>query len=284
MKKVGMVIVNYNDSSNTINLINNVSKYKVINKIVVVDNKSTDDSYNILKAFESDKVHIVLSENNYGYSSGINIGTNYLINLYRDCYIIVSNTDIVINNEKDIIELITNFDQEDIGVVMPQVLENGKYKKGWKLTSVNEDLLCNIPFINRFYRNKFIYYKDSYFDERCSIVDVIYGCFFIIDSRVLEEVNYFDENTFLYYEEYILARKLRKLSIKSVINNKVVIEHHHNATIGSNVSLLNKFKIYKKSQLYYEKNYNNANIFQMLLFYIFYYIGLFLLRVKLLFK
>ena len=59
-----------------------------------------------------------------------------------------------------------------------------------------------------------------------------------------------------------------------MINTKVYVEHIHNATIGNNLSKLNKYKTYKKSQLYYEKHYNNANVLEMILFKIFYYINL----------
>ena len=55
----------------------------------------------------------------------------------------------------------------------------------------------------------------------------------VIDISVEEAYNAFVE---LFDEKY---------SVISVINNKVYVEHHHNATIGSNVKLLNKYKIYK---------------------------------------
>ena len=41
---IGMVIVNYNDYETTKRLLDNVKDYKVLKEIVVVDNKSTDNS------------------------------------------------------------------------------------------------------------------------------------------------------------------------------------------------------------------------------------------------
>lgn len=283
MKKVGLLIVNYNDSKNAIELINSVNKYKVINKIVVVDNKSTDNSLKELEKYESHKVHIIGTSTNSGYSAAINIGSKYLIDELKDSYIIISNTDIVIDKEEDIGKLIKCF-SKDISCVMPTILENDCYKKGWKLTSPNTDLIINIPIISRLYKTKLKFYNKEYFCSEISRVDVIYGCFFIIDSKALENINYMDEKVFLYYEEYILASKLKKISKLSVINNNVFVKHKHNQTIGNNVSEKNKFKIYKNSQLYYEKKYNKANILQMSLFYIFYYISYILLSIKLLFK
>ena len=47
--KLGMCIVNYNDYETTKTLIDNVKNYKCLDKIVIVDNKSTDDSLSKLR-------------------------------------------------------------------------------------------------------------------------------------------------------------------------------------------------------------------------------------------
>ena len=43
-KKLGMVIVNYNDFEMTSRLLNNVKDYKCLNQIVVVDNNTLIDN------------------------------------------------------------------------------------------------------------------------------------------------------------------------------------------------------------------------------------------------
>ena len=48
MRKIGYLIINYNDFKTTEKLINNIKDYKVIDEIVIVDNNSTDDSKNKL--------------------------------------------------------------------------------------------------------------------------------------------------------------------------------------------------------------------------------------------
>lgn len=282
MKKVGLVIVNYNDADNAANLVKSVEKYKVINKIVVVDNKSTDNSRELLSKLESRKVHIIESELNKGYSAAINLGAKYLEEKLKDCYIIVSNTDIVIENEEQIKLLLSSFDNPNVAVAMPKIYENGLVKYGWKLTDANTDLLMNIPLVSRLYKDNLKFYNPLYLYSN-DVVDVIYGCFFAIDSSVLKNIGYMDENTFLYYEEYILARKLKAVNKLSVINKEAEVEHKHNVSIGNSVSKINKYNIYKKSQLYYEQYYNNANDIQIWLFEFFYYIGLLGLKIKLFF-
>ena len=46
------MIINYNDAKTTEKLLNNVKDYKSISKIIVVDNHSSDDSYQVLKKWE----------------------------------------------------------------------------------------------------------------------------------------------------------------------------------------------------------------------------------------
>ena len=274
MNKIGFIIINFNDHKTTKKLINNIKNYKIIDEIVVVDNKSTDKS--VLELKKIDNITLIANKENYGFAKAINIGCKYLINKYKDCYIFVSNSDIRIEEENDLKELVKTFKVKDIALVGPVIKEPDGVVRGWKLTSVNEDILMNIPLINRVYRNKLLNYKDSYYTTLLSYVDMVKGCFFLIDSKALEKINYLDENTFLYYEENILARKLKGKKLLSVVDTSVFVEHKHNATIGTNVSRLNKYKIYKASQFYYEKNYNNANKLTMSILKFFYNISLFI--------
>ena len=43
-KKVAIIILNYNDSENTIEYVNKIKNYKILTKIVVVDNNSNKEN------------------------------------------------------------------------------------------------------------------------------------------------------------------------------------------------------------------------------------------------
>ncbi len=275
---IGLVIVNYNDSDNTIKLIKSVSAFKVIKSIVVVDNNSYTSELNKLKKLKEKKLTIIENDNNYGYAYALNIGAKYINETIQDALICLSNTDVHVASEKVLISMANNI-KEDIVCVMPKVKENNSFKYGWKLTNALSDLKANIPLINRLFRKNIIDYPEEYFKDNRE-VDVIYGCFFMIKGSTLEEIGYFDDKTFLYFEEYILARKLKSRNLKGIVDTSVFVEHIHNAVIGNNISIRNKYKIYKKSQLYYEKKYNKANIFEMTIFRLFYLINLIPYEIK----
>lgn len=260
MKKVCYLIINYNDYKTTNKLINNIKDYKIIDEIAVVDNDSKDDSKKELK--KNKNITLICNEKNEGFAKAINIGCKYLIEKYKECYIFISNSDIRIKSEKDLKELVNLF-KSNIAIVGPTIKEPSGIIKGWKLTSVKEDILLNIPLINRFYRNKLISYNDNYYKSDISYVDMVKGCFFCIDSKALENVGFYDENTFLYYEENIMAKKLKIKGYKTVISNNITIYHDHAITINKNINNINKYKITKESFMYYEKNYNDASKFQL---------------------
>lgn len=62
IRKVGCVVLNFNDSKTTIELLNRMKNMKSIDVIVVVDNCSTDDSFSVLKQYTSKKIQVIQSE------------------------------------------------------------------------------------------------------------------------------------------------------------------------------------------------------------------------------
>lgn len=263
----GLVVVNYNDWENTVKFIESILSYSVINYIVIVDNCSTDDSYIELKKIASNKVILLKNDSNKGYGSGINLGSKYLIQNYHVSNIIVSNTDIIIRSEEDLIEMLSYL-KNDVALVGPNVLENGCINRGWKIPSVWDDVLLNIPIIHRKLREKLLFYKDSYYDNNISIVEVLSGCFFIINSDVLQQIDFFDEKIFLYYEENVLAVKLKQKGFKTIIVNNVSVIHNHSVTIDNSMSRVKKYKELKKSQKYFHKNYSRFSLFGIISLYI----------------
>ena len=65
--KIGIVILNYNDSETTIELLEKIKNYEILNLIVIVDNNSTDNSYKKLTKYENEKIKLIKTEKNKGY-------------------------------------------------------------------------------------------------------------------------------------------------------------------------------------------------------------------------
>ena len=261
--KLGMCIVNYNDYKTTKRLIDNIINYKCLDKIVVVDNKSTDNSLINLKKLESKKIKIIASNKNGGYSYALNIGCKYLIEEFKELTIIVSNSDIIIDSENDLIELAKIVSDNRV-VVAPTIIEGNNLNRGWKIPKPTDDILQNIFYFHRYFKKK-IMYPDNYYDKKLSKVEVVSGSFFLINSKHLENINYFDDKVFLYYEENILGVKTKKAGKSMVVVNDIDVVHDHSVTIDKSLKAIKKYDILKQSQYYFEKYYNKVNWLQLLL-------------------
>ena len=272
--KIGMVIVNYNDFVNTEKLLDNIRNYKSLTEIVIVDNASLDDSLKKLKKLPKislAKLTILEAKENKGYSAGLNMGAKYLVNKYHKINIIFSNTDIVIPREEVIKELNTTITSQNV-VIAPVIEEGDSLNRGWKIPKPLQEVLFNIPYFHKSFHKK-IEYPEIYYHKPYSVVDAVSGCFFMVSSAHLEKINYFDEKVFLYYEENILAVKTKREDKNILVANNIRVIHNHSKTIDKSIKKLQKYKLQKKSQYYFEKNYNKANIFERILLKLTYYIG-----------
>ena len=276
--KNGIVILNYNDSENTSMILEDIKNYKVLDYIIAVDNHSTDDSVEKLKKYENEKIKIVVAESNNGYAAGNNIGIKYLLENFEVDNIIISNPDIIVS-EEEIKTLITDLENEEISVIAPNIKEPTNTSHGWKLPTFLSELVSNIPFFRRF-EMSFLSYTNKEYDNDLTKVDVVKGCFFIIKKEVLESIGLFDENTFLYYEEIIMAKKLKEKGYNTYVDNRVTVIHALSASIDKSVKRIEKFKMLKTSQYYYEKYINKMNVFKLLILRVFYYIYLLGLEIE----
>ena len=258
MTKLGMVIINYNDYRLTKRLLDNIKDYKVLNLIVIVDNASTDNSYDRLKREENKKIVVIKAKENKGYATGLNLGAKYVIDKLGKCNIIFSNSDIIISSEEDLKRLNKDIGKHKIGLVGPTIVENKTLNRGWMMPTIKDEIRFNLPLVSRKYKKR-ILYDEEHYNEELSIVGVVSGCFFCIDGELLKKVKYFDEKTFLYYEEQILSKKLEKLDYQVAVDNNVVIVHDHSKTIDKNVGRIKKYNALKTSQQYFVEKYLKAD-------------------------
>lgn len=256
--KNGIVIVNYNDYKTTKRLIDNIRDYKVFDKIVIVDNKSSDNSLKELKKLENKRIVVIDSGENKGYSYALNVGCKYLIDKYKECKIIVSNSDIIIQSENDIKDLFELVKGKNV-IVGPTIIEGNNLNRGWILPKPMDDVAMNILGLYKKYQKRHLMYQDSYYNKDISKVGTVSGCFFAISSKHLEEMGYFDENVFLYYEENIMGIKTKDLGKNIIVANNIDVIHDHAVSIDKSLKRIKKYDILKNSQYYFEKTYNHAS-------------------------
>ena len=276
---IGMVIVNYNDYETTKRLLDNVKDYKVLKEIVVVDNKSTDNSLEELRKLKNKKITIIDSGENKGYSYALNVGCKYLIDKYKSLNIVISNSDIIIESELDIKDLNSYISTKNV-IVGPTIIQGNDLNRGFKIPTPWQDIKQNIVFFGKRVLAKELSYPDNYYHKDISKVDTVSGCFFMISSKHLEDMGYFDENVFLYYEENIMGIKTKKLGKNIIVCNNVDVIHDHSVSIDKSLKRIKKYDILKISQEYFEKKYNHANKIELFFLKVFRYLTRILLLIK----
>ena len=100
-----IVILNYNDYFTVIDYVERIKNYKSIDKIIIVDNSSTDDSVKVLSSLVNDNISLVTVKKNGGYAAGNNVGIKYALEKFDDIdAIIISNPDIIIS-DSDVLKI-----------------------------------------------------------------------------------------------------------------------------------------------------------------------------------
>ena len=267
------IILNYKDFDSSINIASRLLLNNGINKVIIVDNYSQNNSYEIIsqRFYGDEKVDVILNNKNSGYAQGNNLGIRHAIKSnYIGDYLIV-NPDTDINKDQFEIFLSNFYKLKDIhgsalGCVSPKI--QGVGSGGWNIPTLFDDIIDNFLFSKRLIKR----FKNNDRSYPIMEVEVVSGCFFAISSSVFKKINLFDEDTFLYCEERIIANKLKSIKCKSfIIENSEVI---HNHTFATNWK--SEFKSYKelvKSRIIYHKKYDKTNNFKDLLYKISVVIG-----------
>lgn len=277
MSKFAIVVLNYNDHENTLNYIDNVKDYECVDKIIVVDNNSTNkDEVHILKKAESDKVEVLCSEKNGGYAYGNNLGLKYLEKIGNYEYVAISNPDVYVDEEtiKECLEYLKSHNKTAIVAPRMHFVTGPARRAAWKkrtpiIDIANSTRITQVLLYPFFKKGE--YSKKDYENEDLK-VDSIAGSFFIAKYDSLKKVNYMDEKTFLFYEEDILAEKIKNIGLEIHILNKLKFMHYDSQTIGKLMNIFKKQDILFDSRIYYQKKYNNANLLTVLILNILRYV------------
>lgn len=273
--RTALIVLNYNDFENTKNYVNIMENYHIIDKIIVVDNCSTKkNELEQLNTLKNGKVEIIVSDHNGGYAYGNNIGLQYIESNKEKSYdiVIISNPDISIEeiNLSEAIEYIMT--QDKVAICAPRMyFTNGAARRSaWKTRSILVDIanstrLTQLLLYPIFKSGE---YSAKDFEKEILSVDAIAGSFFIAKYNIFKEIGFFDEKTFLFYEEDILGEKIIKAGYEIHSLNTLSFIHYDSQTIGKVMNIFKKIDILFDSKIYYHKIYHKANWFQLLLFYI----------------
>lgn len=258
---ISVVTVNYNDADNTIKYANNILTFKSVDQVIIVDNKSKDNSYIELSEYFGTKkrVSVIQSGKNGGYGFGNNVGIKYAIDKFNSDYILISNSDVQYD-EPTLLNLLEILQRNpEIGAVTPKMLDlNNILVKNcaWKLPSKKQAIKASLVGISKV--PELLYDLSDHGNVK--YVDCIAGSLLLVRADAFKQVGGYDENIFLFCEETVLGIKFKKNGWRSAIALQNQFVHAHSVSI--NKTYKNKKQTDKltwKSRKYILKYYYQCN-------------------------
>lgn len=226
MAKTALIILNYNDADTTESLIRLVKDYSALDHIVVVDNQSTNDSYERLKKHASDKIDVLLAEANKGYATGNNFGAFYALEQYAPDYLLIANPDVEFS-EKVVERLVETLERYEKGAVAAPIVNQGY--NIWSLPDYWG--IIEALFLVWFNLDKRNQKKRLIAKGGVQPVGVVEGSFFCVKADVFRQIGGLDERTFLYCEENILAKKVDDIGMQVLALADERYDHFHSRSI-----------------------------------------------------
>lgn len=262
MASVSVVILNYNDWETTSNLITSIHDFKAIKHIVVVDNDSSDDSYRLLSSYANERVSVLKTNENRGYSFGNNIGIKFAIKELGADYILIANPDVAFK-EDTINELVNALENDNQGAISAPRMIDARGKENlhsvWKLPTVNT-YIWGTTIVSRVWPFPFWYNRSYLLDNKVTPVDCVAGSLFMIKASAIERIGFLDENLFLFGEETALAYRLKALGYRALYISSAYFIHRHSVSINKTYkSNYSKYKLLMDSKVYNLREYMNAS-------------------------
>lgn len=282
--KVSFIIVVYNGLDYLIKCINSIKRYikKLDYEIILVDNNSNNETKEYIKSqcLTNDKIKSVFNDKNFGFGKANNIGV-------RNCtgdVVVLMNSDVELVNS-EIEDLIKKIYEEEKLIIAPRLINaegiiqpSGQYFQSTihrliKLFRpgrfVRKNKILKKIVRNLFKENKVIqgYLQNENDINDYTDYDWICGAFMIMRKDIFNELNGFDENIFMYFEDYDLCRRAKEKNIVCRIYNRYKALHYIGKSSKLSYDSINfdSLFLWTESYLYVLNKYNeNFRLFKIL--------------------
>jgi len=251
MEKVAIVILNYLNYKDTIECIESIKNQTYGNlETIVVENGSTNESWKLIedKYKGIEKIHLIKSEKNLGYAKGNNLGIKYGRTNLKTKFILVANNDTVLRDNNLVSKLIESY-EPGVGIIGPRIIdpknneqnpmklkfsdnlvyEQYKYLNSNKFKFINSNLVKSLKQTRMLYLLKKLKnisgLHKNYHDKTVDESNILHGACMFLTKDYFDKYPCFYPNTFLYYEEVIMAALLKKAGLKSKFNGNAWIYH-----------------------------------------------------------
>ncbi|WP_008318842.1 glycosyltransferase family 2 protein [Leptolyngbya sp. PCC 6406] len=220
---IGVVILNWNGLSDTLNCLESVYKSNYENyHIIVVDNNSNEDPTTPIKNQFPETI-IIRNSANLGFSGGCNAGIDYVINQSYD-FVFLLNNDAIVDPEIFRAFILASQQHPEGGAFgakiyrydRPGVLLNAGGKWSWR---------------DARYLSLGLHQVDDHQTwEAIQDTDFIPGCSLFIKTEIIQKIGRLNTDYFLLWEDLELGKAVQRLNYRLLIVPQAKIWHKESAS------------------------------------------------------
>jgi len=243
-----ILILNYKTADITIRLVEELlGTIPEGTRILVVDNASPNGSFARLTEALAGyaPVEVIASPENGGFAKGNNFGLRYL-ERYSPEFVCIVNNDVHFDGAL-LPELERRYRElPDSGVIAPlQLSPDGHVTKtdSLKMRSFIGELSRYSLIAGLVHRKHPWKYEENTPIPGVQAVDLVPGSFLFVDYALFKENGFFDESTFLFWEEQFLYRKMQGAGKQNYILLDRSYIHEHSASINSDYDFIAQSKL-----------------------------------------
>jgi GT2 family glycosyltransferase len=244
---LSIIILNYNTMDLTLSCIDSIVKLysqELDNskfEIVLVDNKSVDESVSAFRKLKINNLKLIENEENTGFSRGCNLGAKNATG--KLLLFLNSDTEI---KDQGLTKMIQFFDDKKTLGILGAKLKN---------EDGTNQLSCG-KFYNLFNLFLMLYGFNKYLRESPSTikkVDWVSGASLMIRKSTFQKLSGFDKDIFMYLEDMELCFRAKKAGFDTYFFPEIMLFHKEGRSSGRTFAVLN---IYKGAVIFFKKHKN----------------------------
>lgn len=210
LPKVSIIVLNWNGLEDTRECLRSLQRTTYPSyDVILVDNASTGNDVQALRAEFKDYIHIIQNDRNYGFTGGNNIGARYALGNSDSDYLLLLNNDTVVDSQF-LAELVRVSEGDpSVGIAGPKTYLYHDFHR-LQLVWIKLDM----------WKGKASHVGSREIDrghyENIREIDCVQGSCLLVKRNVIEQIGLLDERYFGYWEEVDYCVRAKKAGYKIV--------------------------------------------------------------------
>jgi GT2 family glycosyltransferase len=255
-ENVTIIILLWKETELLLPLLSTIQEDNIDINILVLDNESSDKSWQYFNSLNDKRLTIIKSETNLGYTGGINSAVEYAFKNFKDFkYFFIINPDAKCtpNLIGNLLTLLKS--NNKIACVSPKILslDNDKHVtySGGRI-NLKKGIVTHIVM------------TDEYYPEPSYEMDAYHGCAVLFDALKFKSVGMLNEDIFIYFDEADLSIKLKQNNFKILYAPSLLVYHDESYTMRK-ISFLKTYYMTRNRFMVFDKTMSVNNKIHFLL-------------------